>query len=70
MPQNVPGTAASIESVYISDIRSWMLNMKLNDTATEYILFSSAQQLIKCTNMFIYIGDSVVQTVHVIWLLI
>ena len=47
----------------ISDVRRWMMSMKLkmNDAKTEYILIGTKQQLSKCQNVSITIGNSVIQ---------
>ncbi len=44
------------------DIKLWMRNMKLkmNDSKTEYILIGTPQQLAKCSQSPITIGDSVI----------
>ena len=54
---------ASME-ICIGEIRKWMLSMKLNkmnDTKTEYIIIGTRQQLAKCDNSSITIGDSTIQ---------
>ena len=59
---SINGERESMEQC-ISDIKHWMLSrkLKMNDAKTEYILSCTQQQLAKCTNTSINIGDSVVQ---------
>ena len=57
-PQSVNADTESMEK-YITKIRSWMqrMHLKMNDVKAEYILFGTPQQLAKCTDKSIKIGE-------------
>ena len=61
LPDLLDPACASME-MCIGDIRKWMLSMKLkmNDAKTEYIMIGTRQQLAKCANASITIGDSII----------
>ena len=61
-PEDLDEMTTSMECC-ISDIRKWMVSMKLkmNDAKTEYILIGTKQQLAKCQNKSIKIGQSDIQ---------